>query len=421
MRVLRLLTAHTHLTKFEIGRQLGFVGENGFTSLPQDLLVRDLQREVDAAERNKMSSNSDGTSDKYARMIAGWLTQVGWVEIAPKTVNAIVAGQEYSYEIPQAYTITSSGQTALRRAEGRSRHPRTPKNVYFEMLATKAPSRKFLRVRRALSLNALNGKGFRTLAQIQSQLTQAGLTVDAAAVADDLAGLENIGLQMERNAAGAYRLLDTVQGLVVPPFGVADTLPGDVQQLRDAVRSRLVNIPHSRLVLIDLSFDGTQNRLFEQETMSLLLECGFKVAPLIGGANRPDGIVYTDGLPSDYGLIVDSKAYNKGFDCGANQRREMQNYIQENITRPSPHRTSWWQDYPTALTPPADFRFLFVSSRFIRNFRQQFQQLSQITSHTLGAGITAANLLLYAEDLKSGQSVLDDGPQRFGTLDEVTL
>lgn len=421
MRVLRLLAAHTHLTKFEIGRQLGFVGENGFTSLPQDLLVRDLQREPSAAIRNQMLSNSDGTSDKYARMISGWLEQVGWVEIAAKVVSVTVAGQPYSYEIPQAYTITSSGQTALRRAEGRSSHPRTPKNVYFEMLATKAPSRQYLRVRRALIIQALNGRGFQTASQIRTRLTRAGLAVDEAAIQDDLNGLKNIGLQLEPNPAGAYRLLDTVQGLVIPPFTVADTLPGDVQQIRDTVRNRLTNVSHDRLVLIDLSFDGTQNRLFEQETMSLLLECGYKVAPLVGGANRPDGVVYTDGLPNDYGVIVDSKAYSNGFDCGSNQRREMQNYIQENITRPHPHQTSWWQDYPATLTPPGDFRFLFVTSRFVRDFRSQFQRLSRITSHTLGAGITAANLLLYAEAIKSGQASLDDGAQRFSVLDEVSL
>ncbi len=245
------------------------------------------------------------------------------------------------------------------------------------------------------------------------------MTVDKGALIDDLTGLENIGLQLERNASGAYRLLDKVQSLVMPPFTVADTQRGDVQRIKDEVRNRLIHVPHERLVLIDLSFDSVQNRLFEQETMSLLLECGFQVAPLVGGANRPDGVVYTQNLPNNYGLIVDSKAYSNGFDCGANQRREMQNYIQENITRPTPHQTSWWQDFPATLTPPGDFRFLFVSSRFVRDFRSQFQRLSQITSHTRGAGITAANLLLYAEALKSGQASLPDGSQRFGTLDEV--
>ena len=141
----------------------------------------------------------------------------------------------------------------------------------------------------------------------------------------------------------------------------------------------------------------------------------------MGGANRPDGVAYTDDQPTDYGLIVDSKAYSGGFSCDANQRREMQNYIEENITRPPHHPTSWWQDFPASLTPPDDFRFLFVTSRFIGTFQLQFQRLSRITSGTLGAGITAANLLLYAEALKAGRATLDDGLQRFGTLDEAVV
>ena len=44
VRVLKLLseTEDTHLTKFEIGKNLGFVGEDGFTSLPQNILIRSL-------------------------------------------------------------------------------------------------------------------------------------------------------------------------------------------------------------------------------------------------------------------------------------------------------------------------------------------------------------------------------------------
>ena len=99
----------------------------------------------------------------------------------------------------------------------------------------------------------------------------------------------------------------------------------------------------------------------------------------------------------------------------------MRNYIKENIARSVPHQTSWWQDFPATLTPPGDFRFLFVSSRFVRDFQQQFRRLSAITSHTRGAGITAANLLLYAEALKSGAATLSDGAARFSALDEVVV
>lgn len=216
-----------------------------------------------------------------------------------------------------------------------------------------------------------------------------------------------------------YRLPDYMQSLQVPPFTVEETQRGDIQKIKDEVRDRLTHIPHERLVLIDLSYDSNQNRLFEQETISLLLECGYKASAKIGGANRPDGVAYTEGLAKDFGLIVDSKAYSNGFSCPAGQRREMMGYILENINRPV--NFPWWREYPAALTAPNDFRFLYVTSRFIGDFKQQFQRLSHDSQKSLGAGIAAANLLLYAEALKSGQATLDDGPQRFGMLDEVTL
>ena len=37
VRILKLLRDNGHLTKFEIGRELGFVGEDGFTSIDQAL------------------------------------------------------------------------------------------------------------------------------------------------------------------------------------------------------------------------------------------------------------------------------------------------------------------------------------------------------------------------------------------------
>ena len=78
VRVLSLLAEeNAHLTKFEIGRQLGFTGEGGFTSMPQSVFVRSLSKAADSNERKKMRANWEGSSDKYARMIASWLEKIG--------------------------------------------------------------------------------------------------------------------------------------------------------------------------------------------------------------------------------------------------------------------------------------------------------------------------------------------------------
>lgn len=53
MRILNLLSDGSHLTKYELGRQLGFVGEDGFTTLPQNILLDSLSGITEAKEKIK--------------------------------------------------------------------------------------------------------------------------------------------------------------------------------------------------------------------------------------------------------------------------------------------------------------------------------------------------------------------------------
>ncbi|HEX3075903.1 MAG TPA: restriction endonuclease FokI recognition domain-containing protein, partial [Lachnospiraceae bacterium] len=88
VRILRLLASEdVHLTKFELGKQLGFIGEGGFTSLPQGIFLRTLATMDSQEEINKMKADWEGSSDKYARMIAKWLTKLGLVTQIPKTFH----------------------------------------------------------------------------------------------------------------------------------------------------------------------------------------------------------------------------------------------------------------------------------------------------------------------------------------------
>ncbi len=70
-RVLLLLENNKSMTKFKIGEKLGFINEAGFMSIPQHLILQGLS-EVQDAERNKLLSDTEGTSDKYARTICSW-------------------------------------------------------------------------------------------------------------------------------------------------------------------------------------------------------------------------------------------------------------------------------------------------------------------------------------------------------------
>ena len=79
-------TEDSHLTKFEIGQQLGFIGEDGFTSMPQKIFIRSLAN-AESRERKNYESRLGGSSDKYTRMIASWLEKLGLVEKIPKKLQ----------------------------------------------------------------------------------------------------------------------------------------------------------------------------------------------------------------------------------------------------------------------------------------------------------------------------------------------
>ena len=92
------------MTKFEIGSQLGFKGEMGFTSIPQEQYVANLCEALTQKEKTEIRQNMEGDSDKYARMIAGWLAQLGWVTKTSKSVTETFLGKTYSnVEIGQAF------------------------------------------------------------------------------------------------------------------------------------------------------------------------------------------------------------------------------------------------------------------------------------------------------------------------------
>ena len=98
------------MTKFEIGSQLGFIGEAGFTSIPQHMIVRGLLETTNSKERAKLLQDTEGTSDKYVRTICSWLLQMRWILQEPKEVNISIGGIEYTEKIGQAYRLTLQGR-----------------------------------------------------------------------------------------------------------------------------------------------------------------------------------------------------------------------------------------------------------------------------------------------------------------------
>ena len=218
VRILNLLakTETTHLTKFELGKQLGFVGEGGFTSLPQTILIKALATTETASERNKMKTDWDGSSDKYARTISKWLEKLGLVEQLPKLITVEIGERHYTETIGQAYMITARGITVHNRIIGQSRHSRISKNVCFEMFATKGNDREYLRTRRAYILKCISESGGQvSVVDIQNYLITVNLNESIETIKDDVQGLINIGLNIVVNG-DIYQWDDRINDFNIP-------------------------------------------------------------------------------------------------------------------------------------------------------------------------------------------------------------
>ncbi len=399
VRILQLLaeTEDAHLTKFEIGQQLGFIGEDGFTSMPQKTFIRSLVNAT-KSERKIMKADWEGSSDKYARMIAGWLESLGLVEKMPKAITVISVGKEYKEQIGQAYVITANGITALRKASGKSKHKRIAKNVCWEMLSTKGADREYLRTRRAFLLKYLSeNKKSVSASDIVDYLKSAGLDENENTILDDIKGLQNIGINIFQNN-DKFLFDDEINDFVIP---LSQTLAkSDLAETKEMIREKLSNLSHEYLALIDLAYDSKQNRLFEMKTLDLLTEeCGYQGLHL-GGSRKPDGIIYTNTATCKYGVIIDTKAYSKGYNLPISQADEMERYIGENQTRNEKvNPNKWWEYFDGDIT---EFYFMFVSGHFIGNFKSQLERISR-NKGIRGTALAITNLLLCVEAYKAGE------------------
>lgn len=397
-RILNLLseTEDTHLTKFEIGQQLGFVGENGFTSMPQKIFVRSLVN-ASPKDRKTMKADWEGSSDKYARMIASWLEKLGLVEKVPKTITVLTAGKEYKETIGQAYIITAKGLTALRKANGKSKHKRIAKNVCWEMLSTKGKDREYLRTRRAYVLKYLSeNKDGVMVTEIINYFETVNLAETEKTILDDIKGLQNIGINILYKD-GKFILDDKINDFIIPlPQSLAKS---NLAETKEKIRERMLNLSHEYLALIDLAYDSKQNRLFEMKTLDLLTEeCGYQGLHL-GGSRKPDGIIYTNDDRCKYGVIIDTKAYSNGYNLPIAQADEMERYIGENQTRNEKiNPNKWWEQFSNDIN---EFYFMFVSGHFIGNFKSQIERISR-NKGVNGTALAVTNLLLCVEAYKTG-------------------
>ncbi len=407
-RILGLLRDGQAWTKFELGSKLGFIGEAGFTSYPQNVWAYSYITEP--ANRKELRSNAEGSSDKYARMIARWLVNVGWALTTTKTIQVKMGDFSYFCDI-DAFVITSQGLKNYNRAIGKSSYPQVSKIVFPEMLATKAPNKDYLRLRRTLIIKFLNGNVFKSIDQIKQHLADKGFDESTSSIKDDLDGLINIGLNFTQSN-GKFRIDDTILCLDYSKQETTVALSDDVSQIKERIRLRLHYLDHKYLYLIDCAFNGKENLNFEIATIDLLTN-GLGLDGIhLGGPNRPDGIISY----KNKGVIIDNKAYENGYNLPKHQEDEMVRYITDNIVRDEKTNTScWWKNFSPNII---NFNYTFVSSIFTGNIEDRLKNIKQRTDRN-GAVINAENLLYFADAIIGGEKSLDEFMSKFNENKEI--
>lgn len=413
-RILSLLSDPDNLlTKFELGEKLGFTGEEGFICYPVRSIIAALAETEDKAERSKIRSDWESSSDKYARTIAQWLGQLGFVENCKKDISV-----EYGHKIVSAtlgaFCITPKGERALRNINGNSRHSKVEKQVSYEMFATRGSDREYLRLRRSLILKAIvESKSKATFAKIQEALKTNNFEESAETIKDDVLGFINIGLNLEISN-DTVLLKDTIADFSIPVYKDL-TVKSELSKEKDQVRKQLKTLSHDYLSLMDLAFDSAQNRLFEMKVMDLFLnECGFYGRHL-GGANKPDGVLYTDedysalSNSKNYGIIVDMKAYSGGYNLPIGQQDEMKRYISNNQKRDEKiNSTKWWNEFPDYLEK---FYFMFVAGSFKGDIADKLNKI-YLEAKVFGTAMPIVTALLLADKIKSEEISLQGFEKR---------
>lgn len=410
-RILSLLDTYGHMTKFELGAQLGFIGEAGFTSIPQPMIIQGLSETTTLKERGKLLQDTEGTSDKYVRTICSWLKQMGWVCQLEKEITIRIGNKEYTDRIGQAYQLTLLGKTILKYSTGSSKFKRIPKRILWDMLATKVTDRDYLRNRRTHIINFLQSS-YKTPEEVLKHLESKGIDESIETVIDDIENFQNIGLNVSQQNK-SYKIMDDIAGLQIPQDKSEQKLEkSSITLLKDQIRQCLKHVNHKYLVLLDLGFDGTSDRDYEFQTAELLTgELQFQGARL-GESRKPDVCIFY----KQNGLIIDNKAYSKGYSLPIKQADEMYRYLEENTLRDRQlNPNEWWNIFDRSVN---NFHFAFVSGSFSGNFKDRIQHI-HMRSGIRGAAINSINLLLMAEDIKAGRLSYEDSFKLFECNEEV--
>lgn len=316
IRVLSLLNdsrknGNGPMSKYDVGGQLGFVGDIGFTHFEAEFVVLN----------GKSFNDAEGDADKWARTILSWLTQVGWVK---KSDPIDVLGKPL-----QRFTTIYDVDRVLQYGAASS-----VKYIPQEMLCSDHhPFTAVIQHRRVNILKKLSRVQYLPISDLLAKMIEDGIDTDEETLAFDILNLQRAGIRIFRERS-YYRLADTIKLDEIEDVSIdaAQRVEGVEKKIEHYVTVYSDSLPPLLVDnLIRYGYDGTNSAaLFEMTVDRFFSNMGYQSTCLGQGHGRVADVIakYRAPLaPNSYGLIIDAKAYEK-YTFPAGDIRKMKEYIQ---------------------------------------------------------------------------------------------
>lgn len=380
IRVLTLLNlsrknSEEGLNKYDIGKDLGFVGDVGFTHIDPYWVV----------SAGYSFNDKEGDADKWARTILSWLVQVGWVTLS--------GTKQISDKRIQIYKATEEVENVLRYDT-----TRIPRHVPKEMLCSDHHSfPELVQKRRSLFLQYLSEEP-QAQNKIVQKINNENIQFTGQDFEFELINLKNAGFRIAENG-GYYKLIDKIV-LDLPPIVVKTPKLEGIESLIEELVVKYENTLPIRLVdhLIRYGYDGEKGNQFEGVVAEFFRNLGFDAEYLGQGKGRVTDILVKYKHPSvyarSYGIIVDAKATSSEYNFPVSDKRKMKEYI--NMHGPK-----------LLAETIQNHAFSFASSNFIRDVESHLSEISTETS-IKGCAITVEQLLMLGDKIKTREIVIEN-------------
>lgn len=380
VRVLSLLNIDKNgenkgLSKYDIGQQLGFVGDVGFTHIDPFWVVN----------QGLSFNDKEGDADKWARTILSWLNQIGW---------AVIKGYQDVYgKKLQLYEASNDVNNVLRYSINS-----IIRNVPMEMLCSGHHGfPKLIQKRRALILKSLS-EGPITKNKVIKNLMDKNIEISNEVFEFELLNLKNTGFRVVHDG-GYYKLLDKINLEYVE-----ETVPttGSINIVEQLIENLVVKYGSTipmKLVdhLIRFGYDGEKGTEFEGVVAEFFRFLGYESLYLGQGRGRVTDILVKYKHPStyakSYGVIIDAKATSNKYNFPINDKRKMKEYIQTHGPQLLAERIP-------------NHAFSFVSSKFVEDVEPHLMEIKNETEIN-GCAIEVTKLLEIGSKIRSGEVLIE--------------